>query len=382
MFWLELFYDLAFIGALTAVADQFEPNEEPGRTLAITLALLLLASIWTATTFALNRSDEVPTDPHSGGTRNHVLKALVVFVQMVAISTGTLEVIQASGGNYVYGWSALAVALGTVVLLRLMNDRPGQPLLSSSRTAAAIVGIAAVVALIAVFESDRYPPPWQFLLILVLVAASIEVTIVDRRRSLNLDHLKERFGALNLIAIGSVFLALSVGLEATGDPADATIFFACFLFPLVTFVLLFGPAAPIGTAAPIVRLWVLPSALLAMFILVAGTAVSRRAIEAGLDELVSGQRSVAFEFGVILFVLAVLSIAGKRVPPAITVAYGVGGLVLWLTPATSRLLGLQNVAQVIILTGVFTVVALAITLLAMYLGRETDANSESAVHQA
>jgi low temperature requirement protein LtrA len=200
--WLELFYDLVFVVAVSQLAHYLHDHVSPSGVLGFITLFLPVWWSWIGTTFYANRFD---TDDigHRLLTGLHMLTAAAMAIN---IHHGLDET---SAGF------ALAYALGRVVLV-IEYARAGHYIPSArplTNRYATGFSIAAAFWLISAFV----PSPWRFVLWALGLIIDFATPLTAQKLQIELpphpSHLPERFGLFTIIVLGEAIIAVVDGVS-------------------------------------------------------------------------------------------------------------------------------------------------------------------------
>jgi low temperature requirement protein LtrA len=191
---LELFYDLIFVAAIVVLSDSFShsPTMEDFGWLAIVFAMMWL--VWMQTSLLFNLSE---SDSH--------LRRFLILGQMVLI---VLAAVSASDGVYEHSEYVGPIYAAILLLLALMHWHtssrdPELQRFARQRMVACVVGALIFVAT-PLYPDPGYLIPW-ILGFLVVLAPSLRPDPMGGR-SIDREHLVERFGAFTIIMLGESFV--------------------------------------------------------------------------------------------------------------------------------------------------------------------------------
>ncbi|NMG09601.1 low temperature requirement protein A [Brasilonema sp. UFV-L1] len=222
--WLELFYDLVFVVAVSQLAHYLHDHVSLSGVLGFVVLFIPVWWSWIGTTFYANRFDS-----------DDIAHRLLTAVQMLAIAGLAVNVHHGLGESCT-GF-ALSYAIGRVVLV-VEYIRAGwhiptaRPL--TNRYAAGFT-IAAVLWVISGF----IPSPWRFVVWTLGLIIDFATPLSARKLQLELSphssHLPERFGLFTMIVLGEAIVAVVDGVsEQNWDVLTviAAVFGLCIAFSL------------------------------------------------------------------------------------------------------------------------------------------------------
>ncbi|NMG19350.1 low temperature requirement protein A [Brasilonema bromeliae] len=268
--WLELFYDLVFVVAVSQLAHYLHDHVSLSGVLGFVALFIPVWWSWIGTTFYANRFDS-----------DDVTHRLLTAVQMLAIAGLAVNVHH--GLSESCTGFALSYALGRVVLV-VEYVRAGwhiptaRPLTNRYATGFTIAAVLWVI-------SGFVPIPWRFVFWTLGLIIDFATPLSARKLQLELpphsSHLPERFGLFTMIVLGEAIVAVVDGVsEQNWDVLTviAAVFGLCIAFSLwwVYFDNLGG--TPIQKArtegrVTIFNVWLYTHLPLVMGIVAAGVAV-------------------------------------------------------------------------------------------------------------
>lgn len=204
--WLELFFDLIFVVALSDASEILSETHEghigPQQVMHFVLLFLPLWWIWAGHTIYANRFD---TD-----SRQHRLATLLIMLLLIVISAliaaGTEEHFAQAAACY-FG-ARLIIATLYFVSKRKHHD-PG-------RFATTVGGVFAIGALISLSSLLLEPPRNYVVFYAGIVFDMAALVLLDRRLHVvpaHTPHLVERVGLLTLIMLGESVISISAALS-------------------------------------------------------------------------------------------------------------------------------------------------------------------------
>ncbi|MBW4632801.1 MAG: low temperature requirement protein A [Iphinoe sp. HA4291-MV1] len=222
--WLELFYDLVFVVAVSQVAHYLHDHVSLSGVLGFVALFIPVWWSWIGTTFYANRFDS-----------DDVTHRLLIAVQMLAIAALAVNVHDGLGESCT-GF-ALSYALGRVVLV-VEYFRAGWHIPTARPlTTRYVTGftIAAILWTISAFV----PSPWRFVFWTLGLIIDFATPLSARKLQLELpphsSHLPERFGLFTMIVLGEAIVAVVDGVsEQNWDVLTviAAVFGLCIAFSL------------------------------------------------------------------------------------------------------------------------------------------------------
>lgn len=209
--WLELFYDLVFVVAVSQLAHNLSGDVSPKGFLGFVALFVPVWWAWIGTTFYANRFDS-----------DGIARRLLMGVQMLAIAGLAVNVHH--GLTSTSAGFALAYTVARIVLIveYLWAGRHIPIARGLANHYARGFAIAASCWLISVFV----PLPWRFLLwtIGLLIDFATPLTAQQHQRQLlpHAEHLPERFGLFTIIVLGEAIIAVVNGVsEVAWKPSSA-----------------------------------------------------------------------------------------------------------------------------------------------------------------
>lgn len=222
--WLELFYDLVFVGAIaqlaTRYADGFSVAEIPG-------FLMLLVPVWWAwvgQTFYLTRFDS-----------DDVAQRLFTLVQMVPVAAMAAFIPSALEGGatgYVLSYAAIRFIL-IVQYARVLARNPLATRLIHRYIGAFSLGMGLWILSLFV------PSEWRYVLwisgLLIDFAGPLTVKELQAKFPPHLHHVPERFGLFIILTLGEGIIAIIAGFGKGNMSGTALL--GGFFGVLITFAL-------------------------------------------------------------------------------------------------------------------------------------------------
>ena len=200
--WLELFYDLVFVVAVSQLAHYLHDHVSLSGFLSFVVLFIPVWWSWIGTTFYSNRFDS-----------DDVVHRLLTGVQMLAIAALAVNVHHALDENS--AGFALSYALGRAVLVveYIRAGRNIERARSLTTRSATGFAIAATLWVISAFV----PIPLRFafwaLGIIVDFATPLSARKLLRELPPHASHLPERFGLFTMIVLGEAIIAVVNGVS-------------------------------------------------------------------------------------------------------------------------------------------------------------------------
>ncbi len=271
--WLELFFDLIFVAAVSQVAEPLRDHYSLAGLVRFAPLFLLIWCAWTGHTAFSTRFD---TDD--------VIQRGLTLVQMFAVAVMAANARDALDSQASAGFAAAYAAVRLVLVAQYFRARHLVEARPLTRRYLLGYGTAAVLWLM----SALVPPPERFWMWGLAFALDLGTPWLAVRHSVTVppdaEHLPERFGLFTLILIGESVVAVMLGIESQGTwtPAAASSAFLgmgiCFLIWWWYFDGAAGAAEqPVRTAREAVRLnvWSYAHFPLSLGIVVAGVGIER-----------------------------------------------------------------------------------------------------------
>jgi low temperature requirement protein LtrA len=200
--WLELFYDLVFVVAVSQVAHNLYEDVSITGFFGFVFLFIPLWWAWIGTTFYANRFDS-----------DDIGHRLLIGLQMLAIAALAVNV-HGGLGETSAGF-ALAYAAGRVVLV--IEYFRAAKYIPQARELARRYGTGFVIAATLWLVSAFVPLPWRFMLWGLGLVVDF-ATPITAPKSLQIgllphpEHLPERFGLFTIIVLGEGIIAVVDGV--------------------------------------------------------------------------------------------------------------------------------------------------------------------------
>lgn len=204
--WLELFFDLIFVVALSDVdkilSETHDGHIAPEQFLHFVLMFLPLWWIWAGHTIYANRFD---TD-----SRQHRLSTLLIMFLLIVISAlilGARDHDHYTRAVACYCGARLIIAAMYFVSRRKHHDRGG-----FATQVGTVFSIGATISL----ASILLEPPWSYLVFYAGIVFDMAALVLLNERlhvvPAHTPHLVERVGSLTIIMLGESVLSISAAL--------------------------------------------------------------------------------------------------------------------------------------------------------------------------
>jgi len=236
---LELFFDLAYVLAVAALAANLVTDVDWGGVAEFSFLLVLVWLSWVQFTLYNNRFD----------TDDLVLR-LGKFAGMAAVLGCAASMSEATASLSIP--FAVSYLAGRLVLL-LLYARAWRHV-HEARATIEVYVVASSVVVVLWTVSLATPAPYRFVLWGVGALVDIVTPIVATHRSatapLHLEHLPERFGLLVILVLGEVAAAVVAGLHDTNwDATSSLIAGAAFLVAVAAWWAYFDVSEAVSTNA-------------------------------------------------------------------------------------------------------------------------------------
>jgi low temperature requirement protein LtrA len=209
--WLELFYDLVFVVAVSQLAHNLSNDVTLSGFLGFVALFLPIWWAWIGTTLYANRFDS-----------DDIGHRLLMGMQVLAIAALAVNVHNGLGESS--AGFALSYAAGRVLLvveyLRAAKHIP------IARGLATFYAKGFAIAATLWFISAFVPLPWRFIFWALGLMVDFATPLAARRLQIgllpHLEHLPERFGLFTIIVLGEAIIAVVDGIsEMQWQPLSA-----------------------------------------------------------------------------------------------------------------------------------------------------------------
>lgn len=203
--WLELFYDLIFVAAISQLATLLGADYSPAGIFRFALLFVPVWWAWAGHTFYLSRFDT-----------EDLVHRLLTMLQMTAVASLAIHVPDALNSTSV-GFALSYAAVRFILVAEYVRAGRHIPAVRPL-TDRYVYGFGAAATLWAV--SALVPFPWRFWLwgvaMVVDFAAPLSAGQLHVRFPPHLSHLPERFGLFTIIVIGEAVVSVVFGVGRSG----------------------------------------------------------------------------------------------------------------------------------------------------------------------
>jgi len=200
--WLELFYDLVFVVAVSQLAHNLNEDISLSGLFGFVVLFIPVWWSWIGTTFYANRFDS-----------DDVGHRLLIAIQMLTAAAMAINIHHGLGESS--PGFAISYALGRGVLV-IEYVRAGRHI-SSARPLTTRYAIGFAIAALLWLISAFVPIPWRFgfwtLGIIIDFATPLTVRKLQTRLLPHASHLPERFGLFTIIVLGEAIIAVVNGVS-------------------------------------------------------------------------------------------------------------------------------------------------------------------------
>jgi low temperature requirement protein LtrA len=199
--WLELFYDLVFVVAVSQLAHNLSKDVSITGFLGFVMLFVPVWWAWIGTTFYANRFDS-----------DTIGRRLLMGIQMLAIAALAVNVHHGLDSSSVGFALSYAAARAVLVVEYLWTGWHILKVRKLTNYYAVGFAIAATLWLISAFV----PIPFRFILWGIGLAVDFATPLTAQRLQLqlplHLEHLPERFGLFTIIVLGEAIIAVVNGV--------------------------------------------------------------------------------------------------------------------------------------------------------------------------
>lgn len=200
--WLELFFDLAFAGAVAEIGSTLSHDYTLDGLVRFCFLFTLIGSAWVGATLFVSRF----------GTEDAVQR-LLTLGQMFAVATMAVNAEGPLDGRDSAGFAAAYAGMRLLLALQYLRMRRHPEMRSVVGAHAAGIGGAAGLWLL----SALAPTPLRYALWAAAFGLDLAVPLVLARRSARFpphpEHLPERFGLFTIILLGESIIAVMAGMK-------------------------------------------------------------------------------------------------------------------------------------------------------------------------
>jgi low temperature requirement protein LtrA len=203
--WLELFYDLVFVGAVSQLASNLNEDYSPLGVLKFSALFVPVWWAWAGHTFFLTRFDS-----------DDVGRRFLTMIQIIAVASLAVHAPEALGNTsagFALSYAAVRFMLVTEYLRAGWHIPPVRAL--TNRYCLGF-GLAALLWVLSALVAT----PWRFwlwgLAMVVDFSAPLTAGELHARFPPHLMHLPERFGLFTIIVIGEAVVSVVMGVGKHG----------------------------------------------------------------------------------------------------------------------------------------------------------------------
>lgn len=225
--WLELFYDLIFVAAISQLAARLSTDYSSAGICRFAMLFVPVWWAWIGHTFYLSRFDT-----------EDIGDRLLTMVQMTAVASMAIHLpnaLETTSAGFALSYAAIRFILVTRYVRAGRHVPVVRPL-----TSRYVRGFGAAVTLWAI--SVLVPLPWRFWLwgvaMVIDFAAPLTAGQLHVRFPPHLSHLPERFGLFTIIVIGEAVVSVVFGIGRTGLTFVSAM--AGFMGLMISFALWWG----------------------------------------------------------------------------------------------------------------------------------------------
>jgi low temperature requirement protein LtrA len=332
--WLELFFDLVFVVAITQLAHELVVDHSTAGFLRFAALFVPVYVAWQA---FMAYADRFDTDD--------LAFRVAYFAAMLAIAAMAVLIDDVAQGDHSAGFAVAYVVLRSIMLglyWRAWRVVPeARPLIRFYGPGYSI-GVAIWLASLAVGTPFRYWM-WGIALVLDLSLPPLSPRMVRPRVPTSGSHLPERWALFTMIVIGESIVAIAIGTSGTDwrlDSAAAAVL--GFSAVAATWWLYFDRQANVvlRSSTPVALIYSYAHLPLLMGLAAMSAGVSLLIERAGEDHLGTGP-SVAFLGGIVLFLISLVAtrsvtVGGPR-RVGVSLKLGTAAIVLGLLVAEAAL---------------------------------------------
>lgn len=203
--WLELFYDLVFVAAISQLATRLSSDYSPSGICRFAVLFIPVWWAWAGHTFYLSRFDT-----------EDLRHRLLTMVQMIAVASLAVHVPDALGSAST-GFALSYAAVRFILVAEYVRAGRHIPAVLPLTTRY-VRGFGCAAAIWAL--SVLVPHPWRFwfwgVALVIDFAAPLTAGQLHVRFPPHLSHLPERFGLFTIIVIGEAVVSVVFGISRAG----------------------------------------------------------------------------------------------------------------------------------------------------------------------
>jgi low temperature requirement protein LtrA len=204
--WLELFFDLAFVAAVSQVGTPLTTDYSPAGLLRYSLLFFLIWWAWLGHTVYSTRFD---TDD--------VVQRVLTLAQIFGVAVMAINADDALQSRSSAGFAAAYAGLRVILVFQYLRAR------HVPHAREFVIGTAVGLATAAVFwlASSVTPPPARYWLWAIALVIDLSTPLVTARYTAKVpphaEHLPERFGLFTIILIGESLVSVMKGMKSQED---------------------------------------------------------------------------------------------------------------------------------------------------------------------
>jgi low temperature requirement protein LtrA len=204
--WLELFFDLAFVAAVSQVGTPLTNDYSPAGLLRYSLLFFLIWWAWLGHTVYSTRFD---TDD--------VVQRVLTLAQIFGVAVMAINADDALSSRSSAGFAAAYSGLRVILVCEYWRAR------HVPRAREFVTGTAIGLAIAALFwlASAITPTPVRYWLWVVALVIDLSTPLITARYTAKVpphaEHLPERFGLFTIILIGESLVSVMKGMKSQED---------------------------------------------------------------------------------------------------------------------------------------------------------------------
>lgn len=198
--WLELFFDLVFVVAITELAQTLVGDQSVGGFLRFAALFVPVYVAWQGFSFYADRFD---TDD--------LLFRLAIFAAMLAIAAMAVQIGDVARGAHSAGFALAYIVLRSLLLALYARAWRAVP---EARPLVRLYGLGYACGVALWVVSLAFPTPWRY--VVWVIAQTVELSLpplstqLHRRVPTSGSHVPERWALFTLIVIGESVAAVAL----------------------------------------------------------------------------------------------------------------------------------------------------------------------------